>query len=84
MELTAPEHAFMRNSGSILIPAAEPVDYDRTDVIYPMGIQISEDGLRAQLLVNQDHQFEPLAAGLGRYVLHGTCGYLRTNIDGWD
>lgn len=88
MELTLEEASFMLRGGNTLITIAQPDDHDRENILYPQGWQMAPDDPTnprlAQPLVLKGSEFEPLAAGLGRYTLWGTCKYLETDTDGWE
>lgn len=88
MELTIEEASFMLRGGNTLTTIAQPADHVREDVLYPQGWQMDEDDptnpILAVPLVLKGFEFEPLAAGLGRYTLWGTCKYLETTEDGWE
>jgi Fe-S-cluster containining protein len=78
MELNADDYAFMKLGGNVLIPIAEPVDYDRNDVLKPIGIDFD----RGTAIFAKDHEYELLKAGIGRYMLLGECVYLETSPEG--
>lgn len=84
MELTADEHAFMIRGGSAFLTIAEPANHERTDVMYPAGVQVDEESSTVKILVREGTEFEPLAAGFGRFILWGSCGYLKTSNGGWE
>lgn len=76
MSLTAEEYAMMVEAGTDLVTIAEPVDADREDVPYPAGWNLDAKGKRAEMVLEPGREYEPLAAGLGRYTMFGTCGNL--------
>lgn len=82
MELTAEELDFMEEGGNTLFTIAKPADHDRNDIPYPYGLDLSQDA--PELLFAKDHPYEPLNAGLGRYMLLETCAYLETSPEGWE
>ncbi len=84
MELTAAEHESMAARGTTLQTIAEPVDYDRLNVLYPTALPIDEETQEADLSAAGSEELAPLAAGMGRYILHGTCGFLKTTDTGWE
>jgi Fe-S-cluster containining protein len=63
-------------AGTDLRTIAEPVDYDRDDVPYPAGWSIDREKGTMRFMVDRKNPNEPLAAGLGRYTMFGTCGNL--------
>ncbi len=70
--------------GTDLLTVAEPVGYDRKGVPHPRGetIDIAHlDELWERL--KREGKVEPLAAGIGRYVMTGTCGALKKFLD-WE
>lgn len=76
MSLTEEEYQMMVEAGTELKTIAEPVDYDRDDVLYPAGWRIDLEKRTMQMEVERGREYEPLAAGLGRYTMWGTCGNL--------
>lgn len=76
MSLTEEEYRQMVAAGSELKTIAEPVDYDRDDVVYPAGWAIDPQKGTMRMMVEKGRETEPLAAGLGRYTLWGSCGNL--------
>jgi Fe-S-cluster containining protein len=81
MSLTDEEREMMEAAGTQLKTIAEPVDYDRDDVVYPSGWAIDREKGTMRMMTEKGRETEPLAAGLGRYTMFGTCGNL-TNILG--
>ncbi|HET7827558.1 MAG TPA: YkgJ family cysteine cluster protein [Candidatus Saccharimonadales bacterium] len=85
MQLSPAELEFMRASGNILQPIEEPVDYDREDARYPIGIASVDNERRTiRWLFEAGRETEPLPSGMGRYALLGTCKYLETDEAGWE
>ena len=84
MALDSWEHHVIASAGTTLLPIAEPEDYDREDVPYPLGLSMdpSEPGIVVPLF-DKDNPYEPLAAGLGRYIMVGACGNLKETA-GWE
>ena len=84
MQLTAEEREFMGRPGNILQRVADPVPYDRDDVIYPAGMQINQERGTLSWLAEAGREYEPLPANYGRYALVGACKYLETDENGWE
>lgn len=84
MQLTAEELAFMKAGGNRFMTVADPVDHDRQEVLYPAGIQVYPDRNTFSWLAEQGREYEPLAAGFGRYAIVGACKYLATGEGGWE
>jgi Fe-S-cluster containining protein len=78
MEMDAKDAKFMRDGGNLLAAIAEPVDYDRDDVLKPIGMNFE----KGTVVVADGQEYEPLKAGLGRYMLLGDCVYLETTPEG--
>jgi Fe-S-cluster containining protein len=78
MTLTEEERLQMEGVGTVLHTIAEPVDYDRDDVVYPAGWAIDPKKRTMRMVVEPGRETEPLAAGLGRYSMFGACGNLVT------
>lgn len=57
---------------------SQPVDYHREDVILPS--YIDKDPVTGDITFHGGT--EPLEAGYGRYIMEGTCGYLKATPDG--
>jgi hypothetical protein len=84
IELTAPEHEQMAEAGTTLVTIAEPVPYDREKVPHPAHVPLNLD--RPKDVLEQTYQHGerwPLPAGLGRYIMLGSCGNLKT-LMGWE
>jgi Fe-S-cluster containining protein len=82
MSLSKEDQAQMAAAGTEFITVAEPADHDRDDVPYPIGHEFdSEKGEITEVKYLEGNETEPLVAGMGRYVMLGTCGNL-TNILG--
>lgn len=75
MSLSPSEHGQMKEAGTKFITVAEPADYDRPNIPYPVGFKRGKDG-GVDILMIKGREFEPLAAGMGRYLLLGSCGNL--------
>lgn len=84
MQLSDSELAFMQDSGNVLQIIAEPKDYDRNDVRYPIGAQIHSSRGTLNWLYEKGRECEPLPAGFGRYALIGACKNLTTDEHGWE
>lgn len=85
VELTAYEKEHLLGVGTDLYPIVEPVNFDRPYVAYPAGVELDDEGqLEKFLYVDGQRRSEPLDAGLGRYMLIGTCGFLKTDPAGWE
>ena len=84
VSLTLEEASFMLRGGNKLITVAQPSDHDREKVLYPRGHELDEETGRIIFFAEKGNEYEPLAAGLGRYVLTTDCAYLRTDESGWD
>jgi Fe-S-cluster containining protein len=78
MELNSEDYTFMKRGGNILLTIAEPVNHDRGDILKPIGINFD----RGTAILAEDHEYELLKAGLGRYMLLGECVYLETTTEG--
>jgi Fe-S-cluster containining protein len=78
MEMSAEDAKFMRDGGNLLASIAEPVDYDRHNVLKPIGMDFD----RGTAIVADGQEYELLRAGLGRYLLLGECVYLETTPEG--
>jgi Fe-S-cluster containining protein len=78
MEMNAEDAKFMRDGGNLLASIAEPVDYDRHNVLKPIGMDFD----RGTAIVADGQEYELLRAGLGRYLLLGECVYLETTPEG--
>jgi Fe-S-cluster containining protein len=78
MEMNAEDAEFMRAGGNLLASIAEPVDYDRSNVLKPIGMNFK----RGTAIVADGQEYEMLRAGLGRYMLLGDCVYLETTPEG--
>ena len=74
----------METGGSLLQTVAEPVSYDRNDVIYPIAVNIDAQRKTVRWIAEKDRPYEPLPAGVGRYMLFGTCAFLQTDGAGWE
>jgi len=73
----------MLRGGNKLLTVAQPVDHDREGVFYPVAHRIDDKNPSAKtFILEKNREYEPLAAGLGRYVLPNDCTYLRTSDDG--
>lgn len=84
MELTASEYEGLVDAGTDLLVIAEPVGYDRDEVPHPAGAKFNPDDITSTLRqLRAEGKFWPLAAGVGRYVLLGDCGQLKT-LFGWE
>ena len=81
LALTEEEHGQMIEAGTLLHTIAEPVDYDRDEILYPAGWRIDLEKKTMQMEVERGKEYEPLAAGLGRYTMFGACGNL-VEVDG--
>lgn len=77
MSLDADEYEMMIEAGTELKTIAEPVDHDREEVIYPAGWAVDPKKRTMRMMVEEGNKYEPLAAGLGRYTMFGTCGNLK-------
>ncbi len=84
MSLTAEERDFMRASGNAIQRVADPVDYDREEVIYPVSFKVHKRRNTLSWIVEKGREYEPLAANYGRYMLLGACKYLVTDENGWE
>ncbi len=84
MDLMAEEAESMRSAGTNLLSVEEPTDHNRVDAIYPASFQINPETETIQWLVEKGRECEPLAAGVGRYMLIGACGHLAKTDDGWE
>jgi len=84
MHLSAEEADFMKAGGNILQAVAEPVDYDRDDVIYPVSMHVYPDKKTFRWVAEKGREYEPLPAGIGRYLLAGACKYLGVDDNGWE
>lgn len=84
INLTLEEASFMLRIGNKLITVAQPADYDRTDVIYPLGYEADYQGNVIEWYTNPENPNEPLAAGFGRYFLLGSCKYIQRSPEGWE
>lgn len=82
MQLSQAEKDRLTAAGSILQSIAEPADYDRSDVIYPISFKINPSRRTIQWVMEAANPYEPLPAGYGRYMLFGACGNLKQNTDG--
>ncbi len=82
MQLSLLEKASLESAGTVFQSIAEPASFDRDDVIYPQAMEIDADRRTIKWLVDAENPYEPLSAGFGRYMLIGTCGWLRTTPDG--
>ena len=85
MQLTLLEKAKLEQAGTNFETVAEPVGYDRNDVIYPIGADIYEDG-EIEWVLNETDPYEPLPAGCGRYMrfckeLSGTAHVVGMDLD---
>jgi Fe-S-cluster containining protein len=78
MEMNAKDAKFMRDGGNLLAVIAEPEDFDRDDIIKPIGMNFE----KGTVVVADGQENESLKAGLGRYMLLGDCVYLQTTPDG--
>lgn len=68
-----------------LITVAQPADHDREKVIYPRSYKTDENNPNKRTwTVEKAREYEPLAAGFGRYILEGTCAYLEVSEEGWE
>jgi len=76
MSLSEEERQQMEGAGTVLHAIAEPTDYDRDDVPYPIGWRIDLRKGTMQMELEPGRETEPLKAGLGRYTMFGTCGNL--------
>lgn len=77
IELSASEYEQMSQAGTDFLVVAEPVDFDRDNIVYPSGnFEINE---KSQVAINLEEvtRVEPLAADLGWYVMLGECANLR-------
>ncbi len=85
MSLSLEELSFMLRGGNKLLTVSQPTDHDRDDVIYPIGIEYDEDSPSVRKwLVEPGREYEPLEAGMGRYILMNDCAYLKVSEDGWE
>jgi Fe-S-cluster containining protein len=82
MQLSSEEAEFMRRPGNLLQTIAEPANYDRSDVIYPISMQVYPEKNTFQWIVETGREYEPLSAGYGRYALLGACKYLVADENG--
>lgn len=82
MQLDVFEKTRLEAVGSILQTVADPVAYDRDDVIYPVSMQIHNDRGTISWLAERGREYEPLPANYGRYMLFGACGNLKSNEQG--
>jgi Fe-S-cluster containining protein len=73
MQLSNPEYKAMSGAGNTFVTIAKPADHDREQVPYPYAMQINEQRGTQQFLFEKGRETEPLAAGLGRYMLIGAC-----------
>ena len=84
IELTKPEYTQMSEVGTDLITVADPVPYNRNDVPHPAGVSlILEHREEAVKRIEKEGERWPLTANMGRYILVGSCGNLRTLL-GWE
>ena len=82
IELGQYEREFMENAGTRLHEVVPPAPYDRPDAPYPT--QISDDEENIELKFKKGYDTRPLQARLGRYVMLGACGHLKTSKKGWE
>lgn len=83
ISLTLLELSFMLKGGNKLLTVAQPVDYDRDKVIYPISWEQNPTTGQVKFFAEKGREFEPLAAGLGRYILQNDCVYLAEEESGW-
>jgi len=82
IELAADEAAQMREAGTDLMTVVEPKDHGQPTAIYPVGARLDDDGTQGEWELDPDNPFEPLKAGMGRYMMIGACGNLVVNKKG--
>lgn len=74
----------MIRGGTQLVTVEQPAPYYRDKVIYPEGINIDPENGTMQWLSQKGNEYNTLKAGFGRYVMIQSCGYLRTDENGWE
>src|SRR3989344_6532266 len=84
MQLSPDELGFMRRPGNVFQTIAEPVNYDREEVIYPAGAEVNQEKGTLRWLAEPGREYEPLLASFGRYALFGACKYLEIDENGWE
>lgn len=82
LSLTRQEQKFMEKGGSNLFTIAKPKQRDRERVLYPITYEIIDNEVKPEY--EPGNEYEPLEAGLGRFILIGSCGYLKTDSSGWE
>jgi Fe-S-cluster containining protein len=81
MSLSPEEHRQMAEAGTTLMTVAEPADHDREQVPYPASWEINPgSNTPVKMILEPGSEYEPLAAGLGRYTMWGKCGNLLSSI----
>jgi hypothetical protein len=83
MELTESEATFLEAGGSQLLTVIAPVDFVR-DALDPQAVKVDQQTGEVTPVFRQGEQHRDLASGVGRYMLVGDCGYLRTDDQGWE
>lgn len=83
IELSRKEQKLIEKAGTHLVTIAKPKQRDREKVLYPYGSRIDEKTGNKVPLYMRGHEYAPLAAGLGRFMINGECGYLKTDDEGW-
>ncbi len=76
MDLATDEFEFMRDGGGLFHTIEEPANYDREQVRYPVSFTINKLRNTIQFFAETGNEYKPLPAGVGRYMLVGSCGYL--------
>jgi Fe-S-cluster containining protein len=76
MSLSPEDHRMMIEAGTTLLTVLEPTDHDREDALYPEGAEMDEEHLTISMPEGRKAPTMLLKAGLGRYIMFGTCGNL--------
>lgn len=80
IELTRKELSFMKRGGNEFKTIAEPEYRDRDAVFCPVGVIRVRDNPPT---IRRVGTMQPLAKGLGRYIMEGPCKYLEDTKEGW-
>jgi Fe-S-cluster containining protein len=82
VQLTNDEVSFMLRGGNRFLTVAQSADHDREEVLYPVGHETDAETGKIKFLALKGNEYEPLAKGLGRYILKNDCTYLEYDQDG--
>lgn len=74
--------AFMKRGGSQMHTVVKPKKVDQPNAHYPIDHIGDRERNTLVPILDPERPTEPLAAGVGRYLLMGRCGYLVTTEDG--